>query len=162
MPVVFDVAHLPKVGSCAVSTGNRDIAEIEVTEHMQRFLPVFDGHDIAFKKIDSLLRGHIAAEIAHIMRRIEFDAAVIAPAFPALDRVTRQGRQWAMLAGDDRPHMVGPDLKSDFARFGIDLRSGVPADAPAGSVLIADAETEEDLKAIVEFLPAIWAHLVVR
>ena len=62
MPVVFDVAHLPKAGSCAVSTGSRDIAESEVTRYrMERFLPVFDGHDIAFKKIDSLLRGHVAA-----------------------------------------------------------------------------------------------------
>jgi uncharacterized protein YgbK (DUF1537 family) len=150
MPVVFDIAHLPKAGSCAVSTGSRDIAESEAADRMERFLPVFDGNDIAFKKIDSLLRGHVAAEIAHILRRIDFHAAVIAPAFPALDRVTRQGRQWATLAGDDRPQLVGPDLKSDFARFGIDLRSGIPGDAPAGTVFIADAQTEDDLRAIVE------------
>jgi uncharacterized protein YgbK (DUF1537 family) len=153
LPVVFDAAHLPESESFAVSTGSRDIAESEVAERMERFLSVFDTHDsIAFKKIDSLLRGHIAAEIAHIVRHSDFHSVVIAAAFPALDRITRDGRQWAKLAGDDRQRMVGPDLRSDFARFGIDLRLGLPDAAQAGSpqVFMADAQTDGDLKAIVD------------
>lgn len=153
LPVVFDAAHLPESESFAVSTGSRDIAECEIAERMERFLSVFDTHDgIAFKKIDSLLRGHIAAEIAHIVRRSDFHSVVIAAAFPALDRITRNGRQWAKLAGDDRQRMVGPDLRSDFARFGIDLRLGLPDAAQAGSpqVFMADAQTDGDLKAIVD------------
>jgi D-threonate/D-erythronate kinase len=153
LPVVFDAAHLPETESFAVSTGSRDIPESEVAERMERFLHVFDTHDgIAFKKIDSLLRGHVAAEIAHLVRRADFHSVVIAPAFPAFDRITRNGRQWAKLAGDDRQRMVGPDLRSDFARFGIDLRLGLPDAAQAGSpqVFMADAQTDGDLKAIVD------------
>ena len=151
--MVFDAAHLPETESFAVSTGSRDIAESEVAERMERFLSVFDTQDgIAFKKIDSLLRGHVAAEIAHLVRRSDFHSAVIAPAFPALDRITRNGRQWAKLAGDDRHRMVGPDLRSDFARFGMDLRLGLPDDAQGGSpqVFMADAQTDGDLNAIVD------------
>jgi len=153
LPVAFDAARLPETESFAVSTGSRDIAEREVADRMERFLSVFDAYDgIAFKKIDSLLRGHVAAEIAHLVRRAHFRSVVIAPAFPALDRITRNGRQWAKLAGDDRQRMVGPDLRSDFARFGIDLRQGLPDTAQAGSpqVFIADAQTDGDLKAIVD------------
>ena len=153
LPVVFDAAHLPETESFAVSTGSRDITESEVAERMERFLSVFDTQDgIAFKKIDSLLRGHVAAEIAHLVRRSHFHSAVIAPAFPALDRITRNGRQWAKLAGDDRHRMVGPDLRNDFARFGMDLRLGLPDDTQGGSpqVFMADAQTDGDLNAIVD------------
>lgn len=153
MPMVFDVAHLPNTGSCAVSTDSRDVTESEAVKRIERFSAVFDNRDaIAFKKIDSLLRGHVAAEIAHLMRRGGFDAALIAPAFPALDRVTRNGRQWAKLAGDDRHHMVGPDLVSDFARLGLDLQLGVPGSVHSCSaqVFLADAQTEDDLKAVAD------------
>lgn len=152
LPVVFDAGHLPDIESFAVSSGSRDIAESEVAQRMERFVSVFDNHDgIAFKKIDSLLRGHVAAEIAHLVRRTDFDSVVIAPAFPALDRITRNGRQWAKLAGDDRQRMVGPDLRSDFARFGIDLQLGIPkADAGSPRVFLADAQTDGDLAAIVD------------
>lgn len=153
LPVVFDPALLPQAKSWAVSTGSRDLAEIDAVARIAQFLPIFSHLDgIAFKKIDSLLRGHVAAEIAHHVRRGDFDTVVIAPAFPALDRVTRNGRQWAKLAGQKSHCMVGPDLMSDFARFGIDLKLGLPAASQAGSpqVFLADAETDDDLKTIVD------------
>lgn len=152
LPVVFDPAHLPEAGNCVASTDSRDADEDAAVARVECFRSVFDNRDgIAFKKIDSLLRGHVAAEIAHLVRGGDFEAAVIAPAFPALDRVTRNGRQWATLAGDEQPRMVGPDLKSDFARFGLDLRAGFPGAAQDGSsqIFLADAETDDDLRGIV-------------
>ena len=53
------------------------------------------GADIAYLKCDSLLRGWAAEEIAGCLAAGAFDHCVIAPAFPAQRRVTRQGRQWA-------------------------------------------------------------------
>jgi uncharacterized protein YgbK (DUF1537 family) len=153
LPVVFDPAQLPQAKSWAASTGSRDLAESDAVAKTTQFLPFFAHHDgLAFKKIDSLLRGHVAAEIAHHVRRSDFDTAVIAPAFPALDRVTRNGRQWAKLAGQDSHCMVGPDLVSDFARFGIDLKLGLPDAAQPGSprIYLADAETDDDLRTIVD------------
>jgi uncharacterized protein YgbK (DUF1537 family) len=153
LPVVFDSASAPPAQSWAASTGSRDLAENDAVARTAEFLPMFAGHDgIAFKKVDSLLRGHVAAELADQVRRSDFDTVVIAPAFPALDRVTRNGRQWAKLAGQNSHRIVGPDMVHDFARLGIDLKLGLP-DAPhAGSsrVFMADAETDGDLQAVVD------------
>jgi uncharacterized protein YgbK (DUF1537 family) len=152
LPVVFNSALPPQAKSWAASSGSRDLSESEAVARIAQFMPVFTREGLAFKKIDSLLRGHVAAEIAHHVRRSDFDTAVIAPAFPALDRVTRNGRQWAKLAGQNSHRIVGPNLVSDFARFGIDLKLGLP-DAPHGGstrVILADAETDDDLKAIVD------------
>ena len=151
LPVVFDPALVPEAKSCAVSTGSRDLSESDAVAAIDPFLPILPGHEVAFKKIDSLLRGHIAAEIAHHLRRGDFDTAVIAPAFPALDRMTRNGRQWAKLAGQQGYHVVGPDLVKDFARFGIDLKRGLPGrHAGSPQVYLVDAETDDDLKDIVD------------
>ncbi|MDP2295040.1 MAG: nucleotide-binding domain containing protein [Pseudolabrys sp.] len=48
--------------------------------------------------------------------------------------------------------MVGPDLVSDFARFGIDLKLGLSNAPQSGSprIFLADAETDDDLKTIVD------------
>src|SRR5262249_3181712 len=52
---------------------------------------LLDGGEPAFKKIDSLLRGHVAMELGITMHR--FDHCVFAPAFPFQGRITRAGRQ---------------------------------------------------------------------
>lgn len=153
LPLIFDAGSVPQNGSCALSTETRDVDESEALRRMAAYQAAFDGFDgIAFKKVDSLLRGHVAAEIASIVRHGGFDTAVLAPAFPALGRLTRAGRQWAKLAGHDEYRTVGPDLTSEFARFNIDVRkdlavldkSGVPR------VFLCDAESDDDLMHIVD------------
>ena len=46
-----------------------------------------------YKKIDSVLRGHVAAEFMATLETLGLDRAVIAPAFPAQGRITRGGQQ---------------------------------------------------------------------
>lgn len=153
LPLIFDAGQIPASGSCALSTETRDVAEDEARARVGAFGRAFDGFDgIAFKKIDSLLRGHVAAEIAQVVRQHRFDAAVLAPAFPALARVTRGGRQWARLAGDDQYRMVGPDLASDFTRFNLDVRSDLSELGKTGAprVFLCDAETDADLARIID------------
>ena len=53
----------------------------------------FAGADLAFKKIDSLLRGHWAAELAGIVSSGMFRRIVLTPAFPAQGRLTRRGHR---------------------------------------------------------------------
>lgn len=153
LPLIFDPASIPESGSCALSTETRDVSENEALAQLNAFGLSFDGFDgLTFKKIDSLLRGHVTAEVAHILRHGHFDAAVLAPAFPALGRVTRAGRQWAMLAGHDQYQMVGPDLAADFARFNIDVETELrePDKAGGSRVYICDAQTDHELKRIVD------------
>ncbi len=58
------------------------------------WLEAFAGADLAYKKIDSLLRGNTVHEIAACLASGRFASALIAPAFPAQQRITRGGRQY--------------------------------------------------------------------
>ncbi|RKQ96925.1 uncharacterized protein YgbK (DUF1537 family) [Kushneria sinocarnis] len=50
------------------------------------------GYRHLFKKLDSTLRGNVAAEIAALVPLAGM--AIVAPAFPATGRTTRNGHQW--------------------------------------------------------------------
>src|ERR1700730_6766402 len=50
-------------------------------------------NDLYLKKIDSLLRGNTAAEIASCIEQRKFKSVIIAPALPAEQRITRLGKQ---------------------------------------------------------------------
>ena len=153
LPLIFHAASIPQSGSCAFSTETRDVPESEVLARLTAYRPAFDAFDgVAFKKIDSLLRGHVAAEIAHIVRHNQFNAAVLAPAFPALGRLTRAGRQWAKFADGAAFRRVGPDLVEEFARFGMEVRTDLSGLLAAGAphVVLCDAESDDDLRRIVD------------
>lgn len=103
---------------------------------------------LAFRKIDSLLRGHVAAEIAATVEAGSFPSAVIAPAFPAQGRVTRRGRQFARNA-DGAWNAVDLDLSAALSALGLDVRVLANAAGIAGSgTFLCDAETDSDLQAI--------------
>jgi D-threonate/D-erythronate kinase len=92
IPVVWRDHDIPV--NAAIDSGTRDAyAPYEI----ERFAPLLADGEPAFKKIDSLLRGHPALEIAACARY--FDHVVIAPAFPAQGRITRGGRQLAHIEG---------------------------------------------------------------
>lgn len=82
-------------GTVAFDSGTRDLDASVVPGCLMSGM--LAGGDIAFKKIDSVLRGHVALELAAC--RAGFDHCVVAPAFPAQGRTTRGGRQW--LGGRD-------------------------------------------------------------
>ena len=89
LPVLWRAADAP--GPAAFDSGTRDLSEDAARSRIEAFATLLDGADIAFKKIDSLLRGHVALELA-ACRRL-FDHCVLAPAFPFQGRITRGGRQ---------------------------------------------------------------------
>ncbi len=122
-----------------------DSATREITDPgpaMRRWAPELGAADLAFKKLDSLLRGHVAAEIAACLRLGPFAHAIIAPAFPFQGRITSGGRQFAH--GTD----VGVDLDLAFARLGIPLSHCRPTDAASPGVSLWDAIDEADLDQI--------------
>ncbi|WP_144522010.1 four-carbon acid sugar kinase family protein [Bacillus pumilus] len=61
----------------------------EVSQMVQPFLQ--DESHLFFKKIDSTLRGNIGIELQALMDIGQFDAAVIAPAYPDAKRTTAYG-----------------------------------------------------------------------
>ncbi len=130
VPVLWHTDDLPP--TAAIDAGTRDLDAVAAQTAMQRLAPALQGADIAFKKIDSLLRGHVAVELAACMRH--FEHCVLAPAFPFQGRITRDGRQ---LARDgDHWRDSGVDLPAALRVCGVD--------AP-----MRNAETDADLDAIV-------------
>ncbi|HEV7479570.1 MAG TPA: four-carbon acid sugar kinase family protein, partial [Roseiarcus sp.] len=105
-------------------------------------LRCYSGADLAFKKIDSLLRGHWAAELAEIVKSGLFRRIVLAPAVPAHGRLTRDGLQ--MLAEPSGDRLLIKDVAAELKRHGVSSRG---AD---GDVLLLDAESDADLDAIAE------------
>jgi uncharacterized protein YgbK (DUF1537 family) len=131
----------------AIDLATREGSEADaVGRHLAQASWLFEG-ETSFKKIDSLLRGHVIAEIVAVARGQAYDRLIVAPAFPFQKGVTLAGRQWRL----DRssPEMAGPDL---VAGLGAWRRTGVarPGDAPAHPVTVYDARDDADLDRIVE------------
>jgi D-threonate/D-erythronate kinase len=125
-----------------------------------------------FKKIDSTLRGPIGAEVDALLRATGSATAVVCPAFPAQGRVvldrlclvngvpvaeTPTGRDPLFpVVSSSVVETLRPQCDRALAWIPIDqLRMGVEALAArigrlAGTVIVADAETDADLDALVE------------
>jgi uncharacterized protein YgbK (DUF1537 family) len=103
------------------------------------------GGRLLFKKIDSTMRGPVAAEIAALGEVMRGTRILFTPANPRVGRTVR--------AGILRVNGI-PVAETDFARD--PLRPVRESDlatllgAAASRVVIADAETESDLRAAVE------------
>jgi uncharacterized protein YgbK (DUF1537 family) len=100
------------------------------------------GISRVYKKIDSTLRGHPGVELKAILD-VFGGRAVVAPAFPAQGRTTRNGVQLL----DGRP----------VPGFGGDLRAALGPAAPACDVF--DADTDADLAAIARLAAERGYHV---
>jgi uncharacterized protein YgbK (DUF1537 family) len=120
----------------------------------------FTGAGIAFKKVDSLLRGHSALEVATAYRTGGFASAIVAPAFPAQGRVTRGGVQ-RMRQFDGSWMDVAPKFLGQLEDHGLEVRrAGSPATIRGAGVFLCDAETDVDLTAIVARAPRLETPLL--
>ncbi|PDQ19663.1 hypothetical protein CN311_18355 [Mesorhizobium sanjuanii] len=138
--------HLGRAFSArlAVDIATREGAETTAVARHLRFAPWLADGQLSFKKIDSLLRGHVIAEIEACIAEGAYQRVVLAPAFPFHGRVTRLGRQWRL----DRPEMVGPDIVAGLGQRFSAGRS-IPAARPVHFITLYDAETDKDLDEIV-------------
>jgi uncharacterized protein YgbK (DUF1537 family) len=148
------------------------------------------GGCLLFKKVDSTLRGNMAAEVAAMLRTGDQAAmgkrrfAVMAPALPAQGRTTRGGLQMVhgrLLEETDLWKSEERKPRSEIAVFlaeaglscrvidGITVRSGLSRLKDAmerfsaeADVVLCDAETDDDLRAIAQASMAledrpVWA-----
>lgn len=162
LPVVLEPASAPPSGSFVLDLSCRDGTEDEAVARTAATARHLEGGDIAFKKIDSLLRGHWAAELAVLAKRGSFRRIVLAPAFPAQGRVTRGGRQM-VLGGGGTSSVVPIDIRAELAMRGLGasvLSSGgcLADDAP---LLLCDAISDDELRSIVRSArdrpgPTLW------
>jgi 4-hydroxythreonine-4-phosphate dehydrogenase len=174
--VALDMDSVPGAEALAFDTDSRRLSATEAAARCAALVTKHAGAAVIYKKMDSTARGHFAAEIAAClgaMRRAgqaEKIVAIVAPAFPASGRTTRDGHQllhgrrlettevWrhermagtaflpGMLAGAGLA--VAP-LGLATVRGG-DLSTAMRAQAAECDALVCDAETDEDLRAIAE------------
>lgn len=136
------------VGNLARATGTREAARLEAIAAVAAAAPLLAGADIAFKKLDSLLRGHPAAELAACLQAGAWRSVVVAPAFPAQGRVTRGGVQQAR-DPDGGWRSVALPLRALLAAEGLEAQPVDPARPLPRGICVFDAETEDEMRRIV-------------
>jgi uncharacterized protein YgbK (DUF1537 family) len=156
---VFWHGAIPSVlpPNAALDSGTRELdleaAVRRVTELTARLTPA----EIAFKKVDSLMRGPTLAEAAACFRTGTWTHAILAPAFPYQGRITRNGVQHARdAAGNWAP--VGGDIVERLRAHGVPAQVGSEL---APGITVFDAETDEDLLRVAALgkaapAPVLW------
>jgi len=132
--VGYDLSELPRHAPCALSSGTREVERDKAVARSLAYVARLP-EGTRFKKIDSLLRGNWAAELAAMRASGPGRACVIAPAFPAQGRITRGGR----LIAPGRPEI---DIAAMLIAEGLEPGRG-------GAVRIVDAATDADLEELV-------------
>jgi len=153
---VLQLNHAQRLEGVAVNVVSSDSRNVPVNEAIACVKAcLLSATSPFYKKIDSVLRGHVAAELVACMQGLGLDRALVAPAFPAQGRITREGRQWV------RGQWVDVSLADALAKMQplpvrvlplhegtIDSDQIIRALSQPG-IVIADAETDEHLDAIV-------------
>lgn len=78
----------------AISTESRNISQQDAFDKVKLATQLFVNKinpDFFYKKIDSTVRGNIAVEVLSMLEVLEWDAAIIMPAFPQEGRITVGG-----------------------------------------------------------------------
>lgn len=138
----------------AFNTASRELGPPEAADLLLRTvaaLPTMSGRRI-FKKIDSALRGPIAAEVLAVHRALGTQAILFTPAFPAAGRTVRAGVLEIRDSTGEPARLVLRDL------FPAELQPQIAIVSTAGhlasaltagkSLLLCDASTQDDLDAL--------------
>jgi uncharacterized protein YgbK (DUF1537 family) len=172
VPLSLWPAAPPRAAVRVVDTESRAVAEDEAVARVTQVAAMAPATRY-FKKIDSTLRGHVGLEGDALMRAAGIVTALLCPAFPAQGRVVIE--RLLLVDGTplaDTPLGRSPELPAlpsssvvDVLRARIDrplawipldqVRAGGALLAPkigrlAGTVMVADAETDADLEALVD------------
>jgi uncharacterized protein YgbK (DUF1537 family) len=143
----------------ALDTGTRELGREGAIAATAQLAKSLVGASIAFKKVDSLLRGHTMAELAACLQVGSFPYCVVAPAFPYQGRVTRAGVQFRKTG--DREWLPVADVCALLAEAGLAAARGDYDDRLVPGITVFDAETDVDLRRVAEIGreadgPVLW------
>lgn len=136
VPVVFDrpAAALAGAPVAAVATPTRDVDPAALPALLAPSLDWLAGAGLAFKKVDSLLRGNTFAELRLAAQAGGWDELLLAPAFPRQGRLTVGGR---LCGVDGHPRdPAAPTLADALGDVGCPVR-------------VPDVRSDADLQALV-------------
>lgn len=96
--ILLDSECTPKIKAgtevWSLSSESRNVPDDEAVFRVEKAVKTFTENfsfDYYYKKIDSTLRGHIALETLTMLKILEYEAAIIIPAFPQEGRITVGG-----------------------------------------------------------------------
>jgi uncharacterized protein YgbK (DUF1537 family) len=149
-------------GSLAFDSETRQSAVVAAAATIRRLAAMLPRSDIAYKVIDCLLRGHPADEIVACLAGGRFASAVVAPAFPAQNQITRRGIQFHRPDANAPWDAVETNLAAALRARGVKttlVARGAPCGGPG--VFLCDAEDNADLSALRETAaeaarPTLW------
>ena len=155
-----------------VATPTRDVPAETLPTHLAPTLNWFTAGTLAYKKVDSLLRGNTFAEIAWLQTLGGFAGTIFAPAFPAQGRITTNDRQWVIKNGEDMQPVARP-LQPAFAELGAATCPSYESCGTLPAVWIPEVRDDGDLDRIAALLDAatstyLWggsaglAHAIAR
>jgi uncharacterized protein YgbK (DUF1537 family) len=130
-----------------VATPTRDVPPDDLPTFLQPVVDWLCSADLAYKKVDSLLRGNTFAEIAWLLGAGKFAGAVFAPAFPAQCRLTFDNRQWVAKPGQALQAVASP-LREAFVAQQTSVRTTVDGLGGGRDVWIPEVRDDDDLDRI--------------
>jgi D-threonate/D-erythronate kinase len=150
MPVVWTATSRCLAGkSLAVDSGTRELEPDEAFAAIRAIAAELAGADIAYKKIDSRLRGPWVAELEACLATGAWDACIVAPAFPHQGRRTFQGRQYVRDV-DGGWSAAGDDILQQLRGRGLEGRLANRVAELEGGFSVFDAESDRELDRVVE------------
>jgi uncharacterized protein YgbK (DUF1537 family) len=150
LEVCWSIASIaPDQPSFSIDSGTRERAADDAFAIVQKLAPRLAGAATAYKKIDSLLRGHWAAELDACWQTGLWDACIVAPSFAYQGRRTIDGQQFARGA-DGRWSAVGKNLVEQLRDRKLEARRTRPADGLRPGINVFDSETDNDLDWVVK------------
>jgi uncharacterized protein YgbK (DUF1537 family) len=139
-----------------VATPTRDVPVADLAAHLKPVLVWFSRADVAFKKVDSLLRGNTFAELAWLLKNGEFTSTLFAPAFPAQGRVTSAGRQWVVDRQTGARTQAAAAFAEAFAALGVSVADATLSSTSA--IRAPEVLADSDLDALAAELANTDAH----
>jgi uncharacterized protein YgbK (DUF1537 family) len=152
-------AHMNSAGIDIVATATRDVHVPELAGLLTPSLDWLRGAEVAFKKVDSLLRGNTFDEVEWLARQTPFIGLAFVPAFPAQHRVTEGGRQWWRQTDGSRAP-VATSIHDSLRSRGWRVDTGqVPPDVQTGSVAwVPDVLDEATLDSVARIALQTGKH----
>lgn len=135
-----------------VATATRDVPQTELPTLLQPSLSWLLSAGVAFKKIDSLLRGNTFDEVDWLARQGGFHGVALVPAFPAQQRITNQGQQW-WRKPDGSVDPIAESISHSLEARGWRTETGLNAPTLQNSATawIPDVLTDQDLDTVAAF-----------
>lgn len=168
----------PQGGSLVVDTESRNGSEEEAVSLIGEALGhiSLETYDFVMKKIDSTLRGNIAAEVKAVDDLYGSDLVLVAAALPSLGRVTIAGRQYLnglpILETEHARDPIKPVLEDNLVTLLAavyeepvssisleEIRRG-SFDFSHARVVVCDSETDEDMRTLVKKATSLEAKVL--